>query len=204
MFYAPRNEMELACKQWLMARDQFRRRVGSKTLDEFWDAEHRLFAAFAKDWRGTDGRVLGGAYDQFRQLLAKRHDDRERKTRCLIAILPSVPGAHYRQWTVVANTPTKGASCNALNVAAAEYASLAGVGTIWVLRLYAHADLPEAMQVVQRNGKVRLLCGSGKDHIPLWQSRLLAAHLCAGVAKSSQSYLCGRTHWRAMALSFHP
>jgi hypothetical protein len=79
MFHSSTNEMELASEQWLTARDQFRRRAGSKSLDGFWEAEHRLFAAFAMDWAGTDGRVLGRAYDQFRQVLVKQHDDCDRK-----------------------------------------------------------------------------------------------------------------------------
>jgi hypothetical protein len=79
MFHSSTNEMELACEQWLTARDQFRRRAGAKVLDEFWEAEHRLFAAFALDWEGCDEHALCKAYNQFRQLLVKQHDDCERK-----------------------------------------------------------------------------------------------------------------------------
>ena len=91
MFHTPTNEMELACEQWLVARDQFRCRAGAEVLDNWWEAEHRLFAAFVIDWTGTDERALCKAYDQFRQLLAKQHDDSERRTRNSIVILPSLP-----------------------------------------------------------------------------------------------------------------
>jgi hypothetical protein len=85
-----------------------------------------------------------------------------------------------------------------------DMSAVLGLGTVWVLRLYAPAQVSKAMRMVQGHREVRVVRRSGKAYIPLRQFRLLATHLCDGLAESPQSYLCGRANWGAVAISSHP
>ena len=68
------KEMEIACDQWLKARECFMKSFAVKPLEQYRRASERLFAAFASDWPNEDYPSLSKAFRTFRQMLVEIHD----------------------------------------------------------------------------------------------------------------------------------
>jgi hypothetical protein len=71
-----KHEMELACEQWLKARERFMTSFGAEPPQPYRLASERLFAAFVRDWPGDDFPALSRAFQEFRQALVETHDSR--------------------------------------------------------------------------------------------------------------------------------